>query len=144
MSEQAHQGSVPTSRIQASCGRIVHIYSTLWQGPRPADVLSATNLDEVEQNKVRCNVKVDGQVDADVLARFRAAETGNTLLCHLYDPLTDEQRAELLGEPDDENPRFIAEWMPYQKGQAQKNDELTPRLKAVEQFLENSTSFKPA
>lgn len=130
-----------TSRTQASCGRIVHVHMPkLYGDVRPAIVLSATDLNGVEENKIRCNVEFDDQVDygtgPEASEAGRIGVKHRTVLCNLYDPLTDEQRQFLACSLE-----CWAEWMPYQKGQAAKTDELTPRVAKLETMVGSSESW---
>lgn len=95
------------SKTVPTVGRIIHVYSPDWEGPRPAMVVGVN-----PDGSCNVNVQCDGEVDKGLLAMVRSRDSGNTF-CGLdvYDPMSDEQRAEM---------DVHAEWMPFQVGQAQK------------------------
>lgn len=114
--------SLPHSKTQASCGRVVHVYSNQWRGPRPAIVVQAWGVSGTHQ-LINATVIQDGCND-------KALTMGATLgSVGLYDPLTPEQRAALIAGPgasSADNPaRFHAEWMPFQAGQATQTKNLS-------------------
>lgn len=147
------------SKTAATCGRVVLMFSTAWEGPRPGLVIrgegdvSSQNRDfRVDGQHITANVMVDGANDTALLALLRQRPGGNTFTTiPLFDPLDDAARSQLaesmpaghaLGEGVNGKPVVVwAEWMPYQKGQAQKTDELTPRVAAIEEHLKNTTAF---
>lgn len=118
------ENPVPTSKTQATCGRVVHVYMPSVRGDvRPAIVLSATSLTEVDSNKIRCNIQYDDAVDK--------IDNPRTLLCHLYDPLTEEQRDYLACRVE-----VWAEWPPFvPSGVAKKPDVQDSRVARMEAVL---------
>jgi len=60
-----------------SCGRILHLWSDRWDGPRPAVVIKS----RIEEDRVfvDCNVSFHGVEDASLLHAARLVASGNTL-----------------------------------------------------------------
>lgn len=86
-----------TSSMPAQCGRIVHVYSQAWEGPRPGLVLAQVHGESHDQRQlVAVNVMLDGLRDESVLRRCRNSKSGNTLIAPLFDPQTPEQRRSAL------------------------------------------------
>jgi hypothetical protein len=115
----APAGALPASSIPATCGRIVHVFSKHWQGPRPGVVMRP-----LDDNTAAVNVMLNGAEDAGILAEFRARPEGNTIAVTIYDPLTNEQRDIVAND----TPWAWAEWMPFQKGQAQLTAQAQSRV----------------
>lgn len=120
--------TLPHSKVQASCGRVVHVYSNQWVGPRPAIVVQAWGVSGTHQ-LINATVIQDGCND-------KALPQGGTLgSVGLYDPLTSEQRAALVAGPGASSannpPRFHAEWMPFQAGQATQTKNLASAANAA-------------
>jgi hypothetical protein len=65
---------------KVTVGRIVHVYSTKWSGPRPG-LVSNVLADRCEKDAHRANVNVfaDGCNDAAWLAELRKSASGNTI-----------------------------------------------------------------
>jgi hypothetical protein len=116
---------VKCSLIRGSVGRIVHVYSDQWAGPRPGIVVGGP----FEESRpftdgfgqfVNVNVFLDGANDPSALAACRAATCGNTLCSvPLFDELKQEDRVELMAVAPDQfgsNANGIrrawAEWPP--------------------------------
>lgn len=118
--------SKPQSKTMASCGRVVHVYSNRWRGPRPGLVICGWGVSGTHQ-LINVNVMLDGANDTKVLAEFRARPDGNTLTSiGLYDPLTDLERGQLIAGPGasskDNHPRYHCEWLPFQASGVQRNE----------------------
>lgn len=74
-------------------GTILHAYSNLWRGPRPAIVMMSWPGSRV----ANVNVLFDGANDTEHLAAVRASPHGNTFTSvTVYDPLTTDEREENL------------------------------------------------
>ena len=150
----------PQSKTPASCGRVVHVYSNRWVGPRPALVIQAWGVSSTYQ-LINASVFLDGANDS----RAASALTGDpktTVLpvssIGLYDPLDPVERGQLLAGPgasNSNNPtRIHAEWMPYQAGQAQQTknvagpiaDQVSRLNAAFTEYLRNyeHTSTNPS
>lgn len=95
------------------------MFSNHWQGPRPGVVMRP-----LDGNTAAVNVMLNGAEDSDILADFRARPEGNTIAVTIYDPLTNEQR-DIVAK---DTPWAWAEWMPYQKGQAQLTAQAQNRI----------------
>lgn len=65
--------TMETTQQPVTVGRVVHVYSTVWAGPRPGIVVDAG-----EGGRCTVNVFADGVRDRSYLAALRRAETGNT------------------------------------------------------------------
>lgn len=141
----------PQSKTPASCGRLVHVYSNRWIGPRPGIVTQAWGISDTKQ-LVNVTVIPDGCNDTAWIKE--AALTGNGLSLGsvgLYDPLTPEERSAIIAGPgasSNNNPaRYHCEWMPFQAGQAAKTEDvagkLAGRVEAIESHLAGVGSFKP-
>lgn len=73
----------PLTNQPVTCGRIVHVYSSLWDGARPGIVLSATGpIADV-------NVELHAVRDADAIKALHGPSPFRTILgVPVYDPLT--------------------------------------------------------
>lgn len=95
-------------------GQILHAYSTLWSGARPAIVVNA--FDRADMANV--NVLFDGANDAHLLAEVRGAAHGNTFASvGVFAPLTQEERQSALEQAPSrlfstEGIKVICEWPP--------------------------------
>lgn len=105
-----------STKTRPTVGRVVLVFCpSLWDGPRPADVVSVHG-----DTVISANVKLDGHRDQAALEKFRARPEGNTLASiHVFDPLTDEQRTEVVAgfapaDPERDWHPAWAEWMPFQ------------------------------
>lgn len=105
-----------STKTRPTVGRIVLVFCpSLWNGPRPADVVTVHG-----DSVVSANVKLDGHCDQSVLQKFRERSEGNTLASlTVFDPLTDEERSEVANgfAPADPERGWYpawAEWMPFQ------------------------------
>lgn len=107
----------------ATCGRIVHVYSTAWEGPRPGIVIAnmiVADGPKTGAQELTVNVMLDGTRDAKVLDVFRKRAKGNTLEnVPLYDQLSHEQRAAVLAENKRRGAEYLCEWPPRPSGPAQ-------------------------
>ncbi len=98
---------------QPSVGRILHVYSSLWRGPRPGIVVNAF---PDAPSIANVNVFLDGYNDAGVLAEIRQRPSGNTFpSCPVLEPQTGEgQRAAAADRYRQPDGFFaFAEWPPY-------------------------------
>jgi hypothetical protein len=124
--------SKPHSKTPASCGRIVHVYSNRWTGPRPGLVTQAWGVSDTHQ-LVNVTVTPDGCNDSKWLSEMAKTGQGTSIgSVGLYDPLTPEERSALICGPGasaaSNPPRYHCEWMPYQAGQAAKTEDVTKVL----------------
>ena len=103
----------PTSKTPASVGRVVHVYSRRWRGPRSGIVVmgpwaSAQQIRDGSRQLVNVNVFLDGANDTAVLAECRARPEGNTWTSvDLFDELDQHQR-DILGKQAE----IWCEWPP--------------------------------
>jgi len=99
-----------TSKVVASVGRMVHVYSTEWGGPRPGIVVSTCSG---STQLVNVNVILDSCND------HAFERIGYRTLCALpmYDALSEENRAMLLktapAKAEKDQPYCWCEWMPF-------------------------------
>ncbi len=97
----AEQGiAIPSPSTPATAGRVVLCFRpTGWSRNRDfREARPGIVANSFGGASTNCNVNVflDGGNDADTLAEFRQSPSGNTLMSvPIYDPLTNEQRAEL-------------------------------------------------
>lgn len=95
-------------------GRILHAYSNLWSGPRPAIVSNYFGRADV----ANVNVLFDGANDAEALAEVRRSPSGNTFTSvPVFAALSDEDRARALAAAHsrqfgDREIAIICEWPP--------------------------------
>ena len=97
-------------------GRVLHAYSNLWSGPRPAVV--SNYLGRADMANV--NVLFDGANDPEVLAGVRRSPSGNTFTSvRVFAALSDEGRGVALDQAAHEHRQFgdreiaiICEWPP--------------------------------
>lgn len=62
------------------CGRILHLYSNRWIGPRPAIVVNCwPPTQESDEYRVNVNVQLDGSTDGNFLNDCRSSPSGNTI-----------------------------------------------------------------
>lgn len=105
----AHLPAWSTKR--ATVGRVVHVYSDRWEGPRPGIVVFGGGGESYTVNAM-----LDGFRDQQALLEFRQVPTGNSLTgVVLYDPLTPVERAaalEVTAPSGKFQGRYIAEWPP--------------------------------
>lgn len=99
-----------------SVGRIVHIYSLFWTGPRPGIIVSVCPAPVTSGDLfANINVMFDGTTDSEMLAACRASALGNTLpQMFVNEPLDAKTRDGLLEQArisDDKTFRW-AEWPP--------------------------------
>lgn len=139
--------SKPQSATLATCGRVVHVYSNRWDGPRPGIVICGWGIGSGRQ-LINVNVMLDGANEPEALDDFRKRGQGNTLTSvGLYDPLTPQERSSLISGPgasgDENPPRYHCEWMPFQAGQATRTQaaegDLSKRLADAEARLTKTT-----
>lgn len=138
--------SKPHSKTPASCGRIVHVYSNRWTGPRPGLVTQAWGVSDTHQ-LVNVTVAPDGCNDSKWLSEMAKTGQGTSLgSVGLYDPLTPEERSALIDvrvRDYFQPPRYHCEWMPFQAGQATRTQaaegDLAKRLAAAEAQLAKAT-----
>lgn len=139
--------SKPQSATPASCGRVVHVYSNRWAGPRPGIVTQAWGIGSGRQ-LINVTVVPDGCNDRRWAYEHGKNEQGTSLgSVGLYDPLTPEERSALICGPgasaNDSQPRYHCEWMPFQAGQATRTQaaegDLSKRLAAAEAQLAKAT-----
>lgn len=133
----------PHSKTPASCGRVVLVYSNRWAGPRPGIVTQAWGVSGRHQ-LINVTVIPDGLNDLKWLDEHGATRQGPSLgSVGLYDPLTQEERGQLIAGPGassaDNPPRYHAEWMPFQAGQAAKTEDVTKTLAARVAKVEDNT-----
>lgn len=106
-----------TSSIRPTVGRVVYAFHASWDGPRRADVIGVNEDDAT----VNLAVTLDPQRDACARAYGMGdlCELSQVYLRHvpIYDP---HLPGDMCVRPGDCR---YAEWMPYQKGQAQKTEE---------------------
>lgn len=124
--------SKPHSKTPATCGRVVHVFSNRWLGPRPGIVTQAWGISDTHQ-LVNVTVIPDGCNDRKWLDEMAKGGQGTSLgSVGLYDPLTTEERTPLIcgpGASSASNPaRYHCEWMPFQAGQAAKTEDVTKTL----------------
>ena len=82
----------PTTPLP-TVGRILHAYSNLWDGPRPAVV--SNYLGRADMANV--NVLFDGANDREALAEVRRSPNGNTFTSvPVFAALSAEERARAL------------------------------------------------
>lgn len=114
-----------TSKVLATCGRIVLLFCNQWTGPRPATVLSGTpgpgEPSDTNVNRIDCNVQLHGKEDADLLASIRNVGCGNTFTgVPLYDAgkgPTAQQECQARHPAFGEAPiEVYATWIPYAGG----------------------------
>lgn len=96
------------SKRPLSVDCVLHVYGTMWEGPRPGIpvVVFASFLANI-------NVTLDGVVDAKLLAEFRRRPQGNTIAAvDVYEALDPEQRDAALRMASwrDGELHVIAEW----------------------------------
>ncbi len=111
---------IETSRTPATVGRVVHVYSSLWEGEQPGMVTRGPlpSVDQVRAGatqQANVNVMLDGVNNFNVLQVFRGRAEGNTVrACRVYDALDPLQRAQLrvqiAGAFAPGEPVFWAEW----------------------------------
>lgn len=97
-------------------GRILHAYSNLWSGPRPAVVSNYLGRADM----VNANVLFDGANDPEALAEVRRSPSGNTFTSvRVFAALSDADRALALKDAAAEQRQFgdrdlaiIFEWPP--------------------------------
>ena len=139
--------SKPHSKTPATCGRVVHVYSNRWAGPRPGIVTQAWGISGTHQ-LINVTVIPDGCNDRRWLTEHGKTNQGTSLgSVGLYDPLTDEERSALICGPgasgDNDPPRYHCEWMPFQAGQATRTQaaegDLAKRLATAEAQLAKAT-----
>lgn len=139
--------SKPHSKTPATCGRVVHVYSNRWAGPRPGIVTQAWGVSSMRQ-LINVTVIPDGCNDRRWLTEHGKTNQGTSLgSVGLYDPLTPEERSVLIWGPgasaDNDPPRYHCEWMPFQAGQATRTQaaegDLSKRLAAAEAQLAKAT-----
>jgi len=132
----------PHSTTRASCGRVVHVYSNRWEGPRPGIVTQAWGVGYGRQ-LINVTVIPDGCNDRGWVENHAATGQGTSLgSIGLYDPMTPEDRTSLLHPPatgQDRPARYHAEWMPFQAGQAAKTEDVTKTLAARVAKVEDNT-----
>ena len=91
--------SKPHSKTPATCGRVVHVYSNRWAGPRPGIVTQAWGISGTHQ-LINVTVIPDGCNDRRWLTEHGKTNQGTSLgSVGLYDPLTDEERSALICGP---------------------------------------------
>jgi len=99
-----------------SVGRIVHVYSSRWSGPRPGIIVGVERLAAGESEpRANVNVFLDGTRDAEILQLFRLRSTGNTIASMLINsPANSDDRIQALREnqPSNNGGVFWAEWPP--------------------------------
>ncbi len=66
--------------IPPTCGRQVHVYSNLWDGPRPATVFRSAPGPYGERCTIDCNVEIHGRQDQQALNYFNMRSHGNNTL----------------------------------------------------------------
>lgn len=137
----------PQSKTPASCGRLVHVYSNRWIGPRPGLVTQAWGISGTHQ-LINVTVVPDGCNDREWAIEHGRSNQGTSLgSVGLYDPLTPEERSALICGPgasaENNPPRYHCEWMPFQAGQAKRTEtaegDLSKRLAAAEAQLAKAT-----
>lgn len=95
-------------------GRILHAYSTLWSGPRPAIVSNAFP----GSCFANVNVFFDGANDTAALAEVRGSAHGNTFASvEVFAPLTTDERQRALEQARSrpagaDDIKIICEWPP--------------------------------
>lgn len=114
--------SKPHSKTPATCGRVVHVYSNRWDGPRPGIVTQAWGVGNTYQY-VNVTVIPDGCNDSKWVDEMAKSGQGTSLgSVGLYEPLAPGERSSLIcgtGSSSSNNPpRYHCEWMPFQAGQA--------------------------
>lgn len=121
---------IEKTTIAPTSGRSIHVYHGKNLSPVPGIIIMPLGMEGIHEK---------------VLVRVFGEHTDSRERIHIFDPLTDQQR-KLFGyaSPD----MVWAEWMPYQKGQAQKVEqvneqigedvaELKARLPQVSQFADS-------
>lgn len=97
-------------------GRIVHVYSSRWDGPRPGIIVAVKPASDPDgEILTNVNVFLDGTQDAGVLAVFRLRATGNTIAnMGIHEPLTTPARIGILANTPAMPGQgvFWAEWPP--------------------------------
>lgn len=111
---------IETSRVPATVGRIVLVFSSLWEGAQPGIVTNGPDpsVERVklgETQRANVNVFLDGVNNAQVLLLFRGRAEGNTIRAiRVYDALDPLQRAQVrvqvVGAFAPGEPVFWAEW----------------------------------
>ena len=114
---------IPRTTIEPTSGRCIHVYHSD-RPDRPVPGMVIFPID-------------DQGVHRQVLARVFGEFVDSRERIMIFDPLVPEQR-NLLAHA---TPGLVwAEWMPYQKGQAQKTEQvsesLIPRVAAIEEELD--------
>lgn len=95
-------------------GRILHAYSTLWSGPRPAVVSNAFGRADM----ANVNVFFDGVNDTAALAEVRRSPYGNTFTSvSVFAALTEDERKRALEQVNprlfgEQDIKVICEWPP--------------------------------
>lgn len=88
-------------------GRILHAYSNMWSGPRPAIVVNAWGSNDM----ANVNVFLDGANDTAVLQSCRDSGSGNTWpSVPVFAAMSPDDRAKALL-----NREVVCEWPPMVK-----------------------------
>lgn len=66
---------IPTKQ-PLGVNRMVHVYSNLWKGPRPATISNIRTVDGATD--VTFNVQADGRTDRELLKMIRNSDDGNS------------------------------------------------------------------
>lgn len=104
-------GGAAFSALRPTVGRVLLAYGALWDGPRPAVCVHATDpKEDLHPNSTRVNVFFDGSRDPEMVARVRERPSGNTFIhVPVFDALTAGQRAAAVAQSSE---GVIVEWPP--------------------------------
>jgi hypothetical protein len=126
-----------TTTAKPTRGRIIEVTSNLWEGKRPATIVSVVGPDE--NPMVRANVMLDGTTDQKVLDLFRVRNEGNTVT--LEYGVQNPEPGLALPLPGDRD-WFCGFWMPFQVGQVPASlavqGDLTAAKEAIAQLQEKA------